>query len=399
MMELASKSLCSGCAACRAVCPKGAITMVADAEGFLFPRVDAVRCISCGKCRKVCPVLVRGDARTPESVFAVLANDDDLRRASSSGGVFSLLAREIFQKGGLVFGAAWDYEMLSVKMVAAQNEDELAALRGSKYVQADIGDVYIQVARALDDGRQILFSGTPCQIAALRRVVGCARENLLTVEVVCHAAPSPLAFRKYAETRMRAAGGKKISRIFSRSKNCSWKRYAMSLSFHDSDIAYLRFLDEDPFLRGFLSELYNRPSCHACSVRELRSGADLTIADYWSVGETLPDMDDDKGTSLVLVNTERGRAAFDAIRPLCRVRESTFADARRVNPAIVRSPLPHTQRGAFFKAVGRTDDFDSLVARLLRPSFARRLRRLAGRVLRRLISICRCDTFREVKKV
>ncbi len=383
MIELAPKNRCSGCAACRAVCPKGAITMTPDAEGFFYPRIDAARCVSCGTCQKACPVLVRGNTRTPKAVFAAVAHDDNLRRASSSGGIFSLLARETFQKGGVVFGAAWDYETLAVKMVAARNEEELSALRGSKYVQADVGDVYEQVAHNLNEGHQVLFSGTPCQVAALRRVVG-VHESLLTVEVVCHATPSPLAFRKYAEKRMYEAG-KKISRIFSRSKNCSWKRYAMSLSFHDSDIAYLQFLDEDPFLRGFLSELYNRPSCHDCSVRELRSGADLTIADYWNVDETMPDMDDDKGTSLVLVNTERGRAAFDAIRPHCRARESTFDDARRVNPAIVRSPVPHARRGTFFKEIAKTDDFDHLVVRLLRPSFARRLRRLAGRILRRFI--------------
>ena len=143
-------------------------------------------------------------------------------------------------------------------------------------------------------------------------------------------------------------------------------------------------MTEDPFLRGFLSELYNRPSCHRCAVRELRSGADLTIADYWGVEQRFPQLDDDKGTSVVLVNTERGAAAFAAIKDLCRVAESDYDDIRRTNTAVCRSPLPHPRRARFFAKVGRTDDFDALVIRLLRPTLYQRIRHLGGRVLRKL---------------
>lgn len=355
MIELAPKKLCSGCAACRAVCPKDAILMVADEEGFLCPTIDPARCVLCGKCRSVCPVLVRGDMREPQSVYALMANDEDLRRASSSGGAFSLFAREILRKNGVVFCAAWDYETLSVKMVAARNEDELSALRGSKYVQADVGDVYRQVMRELKEGHPVLFSGAPCQVAALNRVVGDAKGLLLTVEVVCHGTPSPLAFRKYAEQREREVG-KKI----------------------------LCPQDKDTFLRGFLSELYSRWSCHACSVRELRSGADLTIADYWEVDQKFPDMDDNKGTSQVLVNTERGRAAFDAIRLFCRVCESDYADVKRVNASVCCSVRPHRNRVRFFEEIKSVDDFDNAVMRLLRPTVAMRIRHLIGMALRKL---------------
>ena len=235
MIELAPKNLCSGCAACRAVCPKDAISMVADEEGFLYPTIDPTRCVSCGKCRKACPILVRGAVREPLFVYAAIANDDGLRLASSSGGVFSLLARNVLAKGGVVFGAAWDYETLSVKMVAARNEEKLSALRGSKYVQADVGDVYLQGVRELKAGRCVLFSGTPCQIVALNRVVPSdVKERLLTVEVICHAAPSPLAFRKYAEQRERAVG-KKISRI-----SALWTKTRSCEAFWQNCIIVLR---------------------------------------------------------------------------------------------------------------------------------------------------------------
>lgn len=383
MIELAAKNLCSGCAACRAVCPKGAIAMEADAEGFLSPVIDEAKCVSCGKCRLACPVLNRLPPREPLSVYAALATDEPLRMASSSGGVFSLLARQILAKGGVVFGAAWDYAGHTTRIVAARDEAGLAELRGSKYVQAAVGDAYLQVRDELKRGVPVLYSGTPCQVAALRRVLGEDSANLLTVDVICHAAPSPLAFRSYAAKREREAKSK-ISRIFSRSKNCSWRRYAILLSFHSNNIAYLKPLDADPFLRGFLSELYNRMSCTACSVRELRSGADMTLGDYWNVHQTLPQMDDDKGTSVVLVNTEKGAAAFAAVRGFCRVAESDFADVRRTNPAVFRSSPPHPRRAAFFAKVGKAKDFDALVVRLLKPSLYRRVRSLAGRVLRKL---------------
>ena len=378
MIELAPKNLCSGCAACRAVCPKGAIDFVADAEGFSYPKIDAMRCVSCGKCRAACPVLNRDLPREPQAVFAAVANDVEIRDQSSSGGMFTLLARNILAKGGVVFGAAWDCVTHTVRMVAARSEQELAGLCGSKYVQAEVGNVYQEVLRELNAGCDVLFSGTPCQIAALNRVIGEKKnEHLLTVEVVCHAVPSPLAFKKYASWREQVVKHK-ISRISSRSKNCSGRRYAMSLSFHDTDIAYLASQKEDSFLRGFLSELFSRPSCHACSMRELRSGADLSIADYWGAEEKFPDMNAAKWVSLVLVNTPRGANAFDEVMPLCCVHKSDFADARRANPTIFRSMAPHPQRERFFQLLSKSDNFDALVMRVLPPRFKIRLRYYLG---------------------
>ena len=367
--------------------------MCPDVEGFLQPVVDVARCVQCGLCRKACPVLCPGDSRQPMSVFAAQAKDDGLRSESSSGGIFSLLARQTLAKGGIVYGAAVRLTDGKVVHQSAETEGELSALRGSKYVQSDVGDVYRQARRQVLAGRQVLFSGTPCQIAAFRRVVGRDYGNLLCVDVICHAVPSPLAWEKYLEKRLfvqnqgrdsARAEGPAFRRISFRRKNCGWKRYSLSLRFAN-DREYLEDLQHDTFLRGFLSELYNRRSCHQCLARGGRSGADLTIGDYWRVWERFPELDDDKGTSVVLVNTRKGATAFATLATEVDVKPSDFADVIRTNPALVRSAPAHPKREQFFRLLRAGKDFDGLVRKLLKRPLWRRCGSLAKRLIRKAL--------------
>ena len=391
MVKLVEKPYCTGCAACKAVCPRHAITMRQDAEGFIYPYIDASKCIGCGICKQACPSLNQGVARSPLGVCAAMAKDDTLRLSSSSGGVFSLLAKDVLAKGGVVFGAAFDHDDWHVYHRFVDNEADLQELRGSKYVQSDAGDCYNQVKDLLKAGRPVMFTGTPCQIAGLVKVLEAnpttPTEKLLLVDVVCHAVPSPLAWEKYLEKRLASVyndgkgGLRDIRRISYRRKDCGWKRYAMSLTFAN-DMAYLACFNQDPFMRGFLSELYNRPSCHNCPCKNLKSGSDLTIADYWGVASKLPEMDDDKGTSLVLVNTEKGASAFASVGDMMRLKSSDFNHAVVGNSAIVRPTTPHRNRNRFFHRVTKSD-FDSLVNRMLQPSLKSRIRALVGRLLRK----------------
>lgn len=392
-MNLASHNLCSGCAACYAVCARKAISMQQDAEGFVYPHVDEAQCIHCGLCERVCPSLHPKASREPLSVYAAKAKDDALRKESSSGGVFSLLARQIISDGGIVYGAAIRESDLSVCHCSAENEEELSWLRGSKYVQSDVGDAYGRVRSQLDAGMKVLFSGTPCQVAALRNFLARDYDNLICVEVICHAAPSPLAWKKFLEKRAAAsAKGRDSSRpedvidrrISFRSKNCGWKRFSMSLRFVN-DKEYQLDLYSDAFLRGFLSELFNRPSCHKCSVRELRSGADITLGDYWNVHQRFPEMDDDAGTSVVLVDSEKGAALVNRALPFCDVVESDYADVRRTNPAVYSSSPPHVNRGKFFKYIHMGDDFDMMVDRLLKRPIWHRMASLVKRMMRKAV--------------
>ena len=239
-MKLADRLLCTGCSACHDVCERDAITMVADGEGFLYPKVDSARCVECGRCADVCSALQQNASRHPLSVWAAKAKDDGLRLASSSGGVFSLLARRILAGGGRVYGAAFDRTDWSVHHIGINDENGLDELRGSKYLQSRTQGVYRQVKRDLESGSHVLFSGTPCQVAALRHYLGRNWDNLFLVDVVCHGVPSPRVWKDYLKYRQdvttegrdsASAEGRNIRRIASRRKDCGWKRYSLSLRF------------------------------------------------------------------------------------------------------------------------------------------------------------------------
>lgn len=389
---LVRKDLCSGCAACAAVCSQGAIAMMPDAEGFRYPVVNIEKCVWCGLCQKSCPSLHPGAERVPLRVCAARAKDEDVRQISSSGGIFTLLARQTFTRSGIVYGAAIRTSDLMVAHQSAETEAELASLRGSKYVQSDVGDLYEKAKRQVIAGRQILFSGTPCQIAAFRRVLGREYENLLCIEVICHAVPSPVAWERYLQNRIERqtvglvsarAEGPIVKEVSFRRKNCGWKRYSVSLSFTNGT-EYLADLRTDFFLRGFLAELYNRPSCHRCTQRGLRSGADITLGDFWKVDQKIEGMDDDRGTSLVLIHTERGERAFEFVKEQCRLVNSNFEDACWSNSALTRSSQAHVQRDKFFRLVCSGVEFDRAVNSCLRLPLKIRFRCWVGKAFRKV---------------
>ena len=372
MIQMTDKTQCCGCTACVSVCPQGCITMKRDAEGFLYPAVDAGRCVGCGACEAVCPCRNRRADPPVPAALAVRAKDGILRRFSSSGGVFSLLSTDVLNRGGAVCGAVFD-DTFRVRHVIAWDEAGVEAMRGAKYVQSDLGDVFRQIRELVDGGTPVLFSGTPCQTDGLGRYLGPDADKVLRVAVVCHGVPSP----KVWEKNLRELGA--VTDVRLRDKRQSWKRYATNYFVDGREL--LRPVMDDPYMKGFLRDLYLRPSCTDCPAKT-GGYADLTLGDFWGIEKVKPEMDDDKGVSLVLVQTERGRDALAAIAGRADSKAVPFAQAVRYNPAVTASAHAHPQRDAAMKRL-ETEPLAAVVADYTRQSGVDKLKGLARRLLGR----------------
>ena len=381
------KEECTGCGACASICPKGAITMQPDAEGFCYPAVDSTLCVSCDLCEKRCPVGAAHEAHSVQA-FGAQHRDAAVRGASSSGGVFTALACRMVSQGGVVFGAAFD-DRLHVEHIGAMDESEIAGMRGSKYVQSDAADAIANAAALLARGIPVLFTGTPCQIdGLLARVRGKDREKLLTVDFVCHGVPSPGVFASYIESLERAHGQRVTAYTF-RDKRLGWKNFSAVATLEDGTQLSGAQTDE-PFLYGFLQNLYLRPSCTQCTaLRGAQHRADLTIADLWGAQDVCPERDDDTGLSLVMVNTQKGRQALrEAERELTVFPMRTDA-LLRYNPSIEHTAVAHPKRARFFRMYEKHGFDGARVMKLLAPPgrierAARRAAHLPAGALRRL---------------
>lgn len=343
MITILDKKNCCGCEACVNVCPQRCITMREDEEGFKYPSLDLSHCIDCGLCERVCPVLNRGDKRLPKSVLAGRNSNDAIRAESSSGGVFTLLAERIIEEGGVVFGARFDDSWEGVEHIGTDQANELQMFRGSKYLQSRIGDTFNEVAELLKSGRKVLFSGTPCQIAGLKRALRREYDNLFTVEVICHGVPSPLVWRNYLST---VKGEREIESITFRNKDTGWRNYRFKVDFKGGG-SHAEPMRKNIFMRGFLYDLYLRPSCHECPAKGGSSGADMAIADFWGIERFHPEFDDDKGVNLMLLYSDKAVELIDTLS--LQTTPAKYEEGLHANPCIERSVAPPRSRAAFWK--------------------------------------------------
>lgn len=311
MIRLKQNSDCCGCEACVQGCLVRCISMKSDVEGFLYPQVDRTVCIDCGVCEKICPVLNQGKSRIPLKVYAAKNRNEMIRMESSSGGIFTALAEGVLDEGGVVFGAKFNKEW-EVVHDYTETKEGLAAFRGSKYVQSRIGRTFEEAENFLKMGRKVLFSGTPCQIAGLKLFLRTEYDNLLTADLACHGVPSPRIWKDYLESMTYGAEAF-IESISFRNKCSGWKNFHFTLIFSfipgkggENMVSFSESFKRNVFMKGFLANLYLRPSCHACPSRCFKGGSDLTMADYWGIGRYDEAFDDDRGISLVLVNSPAG---------------------------------------------------------------------------------------------
>lgn len=379
---------CTGCGACANACPMTCIYMEENEEGFLYPTVNSEKCMNCGLCKKVCPVLEDEKEKSNIKAYAVYNQERDVVLQSSSGGVFTAIARQLIQQGGAVYGAAFQKD-LTVTHLRAETEEELAAFRGSKYVQSIIGNVYKRVKVDLNKRKKVLFSGTPCQVAALKKYLGKDYENLISVDIICHSVPSPKVWKQYVR-EWQEREKKKISEVVFRDKRNGWQQYYFCMKKEDgTEIAELG--RENAYMKAFIQGLSTRESCYNCKFKGKKRMSDLTLGDFWGIENTYPEAYNPDGTSLVLVNSNKGQKILDALDNEVIVKNVDMRVALSQNNAYWSVAKPHKKREWFLKEVGQVP-IEEMVRKILTPTLQERMKRLwyksiLWRVIRKLYRI------------
>jgi len=325
MPELFNKentSQCCGCSACFAVCPVGAITLQADTEGFLYPIIDDKKCIECNKCMSVCPLKsthVTADVPKTQKYIALKHREKETILSSSSGGAFTAISDYILENGGVIYGVAFDENIRAVH-IRADKKEIRDNMRVSKYVQSDLQDTFKQVKDDVTNGITVLFTGTPCQVAGIKKYLEKDYENFFTMDVICHGVPSPLMFSEH----IKQIEKKKKTTVKSykcRSKVKGWHTHIEAAEFTNGKTeAGTPLLQEHKVL--FYSGYILRPSCYECKFTNLHRPADITMGDFWGIEKSMPDWDDQAGTSIVLVNTQKGEKLFENSKPNIHFRVS-----------------------------------------------------------------------------
>ncbi len=347
MIEIKDKKDCCGCWACENVCPKQCITMVEDEEGFRYPKVDIETCVDCHLCEKVCPIVnAKTDVDRAQKAFLLQHKDENVLQESASGGAFTAIASYVIERGGVVFGAAYDKDFLVVHKYVETVED-LKVFRNSKYVQSAVGSAYQQAKDFLKQGRMVCFSGTPCQLEGLQNYLRKPYDNLVTVDVMCHSITSPKVFRMYVEMQKEKYGDD-IENIMFRDKQPYGYKYSSMSVYRGGKQVYKEGVETDVYLRSFFCDVNVRPSCYDCKFKKQHHLTDFTIWDCFDVRKFSKEMDNDKGVTRILANTDKALTILEDIKTIARIIEIPVGEAVSGVKEMLYSVNMNPRRDAFF---------------------------------------------------
>lgn len=352
MINITDKTKCCGCNACGDICPKDAITFKTDIEGFWYPEVNTNKCINCGLCDKICPELhidelKKNDSEKPFHTIAAIHKKMNVRWDSTSGGAFSAMAEGMYEQGGYVGGAIYDDNFL-VHHYISNDENDLAKLRSSKYLESDAIGLYKKIHELLRNGEHVLVCGTPCQMAALRSFLRKDYENLIIVDFICRGVNSPKVYRKYLDSLERKYGGKVVY-VKAKNKELGWRNLTRKVIFDNGKVYHGVYMKDD-FRRGYHTNVFCRPSCYNCQYKGFPRMADITIADYWGIEKIKPNLDNNIGTSMILLNSQKGVAYFEVIKHKLEWEETPFENIFSGNIALRKSIEPaKINRKQFFE--------------------------------------------------
>lgn len=344
-LKYGNKKDCNGCGACVYICPVNAISMIEDEEGFLYPKIDENKCIHCDKCKKYCSNF--NDSKSKNITYRGINKSKEDLYISSSGGIFLAFAKKIIEEKGVVFGVKYD-ENLDVIHDYAENIEEVKKFCGSKYVRSDLKDSYKKAKEFLEEGRKVLFTGSSCQIQGLNIFLKKKYDNLITMDIICHANPSPKVFKMYI-AELEKTKNKKVVNVIFRKKSEGWRNQNPIIEYEDGQTE-----KEKTFISAFLKEIINRPSCHECKFASSQRVSDITIGDFWGVEKIEPNLDEKLGVSIFIINTDKAEKELEEINDKIDSKIVDFDKIKIYNH--FDNVQPNFKRKKFFKELDNSEN-------------------------------------------
>lgn len=366
MVDSLEKSLCTGCYSCFNICPEKCISMEEDEEGFVYPNINQAYCIKCNNCEKVCPSLkkIELEGKKNESIiYAAWSLNNEIRINSTSGGIFTELADYIIKKGGYVAGAKYD-QLHQVEHTIIEKTEDIQLLRQSKYAQSVIGYTYYEIKKLLDNKKTVLFCGTPCQVVGIQSFLKKKYENLVLCDFVCLGINSPKVYRKYL-SMLEKEYNSRIKKVWFKNKTYGWNRFSTKIEFENGKY-YLKDRNTDLYMGGYIKyTLYVRPSCYKCQYKCIPHDSDITLADFWGIAKFDAKLDNDQGTSLTMINSNKGERMYQNISSGIFSTESNIEAALPNNKRILYPAVIGTSRKYFFDNLDKIP-FDKLMHKCFR---------------------------------